>query len=93
MSDPFPHGSPDAVQRAVEAVSQQQEGVGSGQRYSKDEANYRPAGSSGTNCGECKHFNQAGSCELVAGNIDPTYVSDYFEAAGTGLVDLITQGG
>lgn len=91
---PFPHSSPDEIQRAVEAISQQSEGVGSGQRYSKDEANYRPAGSSSTNCNECKHFQKAGSCELVAGTIQPDHVSDYFEPLGTGLMDLITgQGG
>lgn len=91
MSDAiFPHGSPDDLQRAVEGVSQDPM-VGSGQRYSKDEANYRDAGSSSTNCGECKHFQQAGSCELVSGSIDEQHVSDYFEPYGGGLVDLITQ--
>lgn len=90
MSEVFPHGSPDAIQRAVQETVQQSEGVGSGQRYSKDEANYRPAGSSSTNCNECVHFQQAGSCELVAGKIEEDHVSDYFEPRGAGLVDLIT---
>lgn len=91
MAGEFPHSSPDAIARAVQAEVGSEQGVGSGQRYSKDEANYRPAGSSGTNCGQCKHFNQAGSCEIVSGQIQPDHVSDYFEPQGTGLVDLITQ--
>jgi len=91
MSEVFPHGSPDDIARAVQAASESGVGVGSGQRYSKDEANYRPAGSSSTNCGECKHFQQAGSCELVSGMIAEDHVSDYFEPLGSGLVDLITQ--
>lgn len=90
MSDVFPHGSPDDIARAVQGQVESAQGVGSGQRYSKDEANYRPAGSSSTNCNECVHFQQAGSCELVSGTIDPGYVSDYFEPRGAGLVDLIT---
>ena len=91
MSEVFPHGSPDDIARAVQAAAESGQGVGSGQRYSKDEANYRPAGSSSTNCGECKHFQQAGSCELVSGMIAEDHVSDYFEPLGSGLVDLITQ--
>lgn len=90
MAGDFPHQSPDAIARAVQAEVEGEQGVGSGQRASKDEANYRPAGSSSTNCNECIHFQQAGSCEIVSGTIDPTYVSDFFEPRGTGLVDLIT---
>lgn len=89
MAGEFPHSSPDAIARAVQAEVESTQGVGSGQRFSKDEANYRPAGGSSTNCGQCKHFNQAGSCEIVSGSISPDHVSDYFEPQGTGLVDLI----
>jgi len=89
----FPHASPDAIQRAV--AGQQNEGVTPDTKYSKDEVNYRPAGSSSTTCFDCAHFRRSkgsgnGTCELVNGSIRPDFVCDEFEAGGTGLVDLIT---
>lgn len=67
-------------------------------KYSKDEVNYRPAGSSSTNCEGCAHFawnrgsRGQGNCDLVAGVVRPDYVCDEYESQGTGLVDLITGG-
>jgi len=89
----FPHASPDTLQREVAAVSDDTE---PDVKYSKDEAGYRPAGSSNTRCERCKYFSRAkggggsGSCKVVAGSIRPNYVCDEYKSGGTGLTDLIT---
>jgi 8-oxo-dGTP pyrophosphatase MutT (NUDIX family) len=47
-------------------------------QISQDDANYRPADSEQM-CGSCCYFDSmSGSCELVAGSIDPNYVCDFF---------------
>lgn len=91
----FPHSSPDSLQRSVQGA--EDEGVTPDTKYSKDEVNYRPAGSSSTTCEGCKHFawskgsQGAGNCQLVNGLIKPDYVCDEYESGGSGLIDLITQ--
>lgn len=42
------------------------------------EVNYRPAEGPEMSCSTCAHFDGAGSCEVVAGEIDPRGVSDAF---------------
>lgn len=90
----FPHSSPDQYQRAVSGLNDS--GVTPDTKYTKDEVNYRPAGSSSTRCEGCKHFawskgsQGTGNCELVSGLIKPDHVSDKYEPSGGGLVDLIT---
>jgi hypothetical protein len=99
MSAPeFPHASPDTLQREVAAASDKAD---AGDRspdvkYSKDEVNYRDAGSSSTKCRGCKYFswlkggNSTGSCKLVAGRISPDAVCDKYRGGSGGLKDLIT---
>lgn len=92
---PFPHSSPDQYQRAVQSAASD-EGVTPDTKYSKDEVNYRPAGSSSTRCDGCANFawskgsQGVGNCRLVAGLIKPDYICDEYEAGGSGLMDLIT---
>lgn len=45
-------------------------------KVTKSEAHYRP--SDGEFCRDCRHFSNS-SCALVAGKIQPLYVSDYYE--------------
>lgn len=50
----------------------------------KGDVAYRPAEDARANCGVCKHYLAdpgalAGTCELVAGRIEPQMVSDLFE--------------
>ena len=99
MAGEFPHSSPDELQRAVQNVVAEQSGVTPDTKYSKDEVNYRPAGSSSTNCQGCSNFawakgsQGAGSCRIVAGMIRGDYVCDQYQGGGTGLMDLITGTG
>ena len=91
---PFPHSSPDDLQRAAAAAGGD-EGVTPDTKYSKVEVNYRDAGSSNTRCEECRHFRYGGqrgkgSCDLVNGSIDAGYVCDEFEGGGSSLMDLVT---
>lgn len=91
---PFPHSSPDNLQRAAAAAGAD-EGVTPDTKYTKSEVNYRDAGSSNTRCEKCRHFRFGGqrgkgSCEIVNGAIDATYVCDQFEAGGSSLMDLVT---
>jgi hypothetical protein len=92
----FPHSSPDSIQRqtAKAADAASEGGVTADTKLGKAEVNYRPAGSSNTRCERCKHFSWSGqgtgNCRLVAGRIDPSYVSDKFQSGGTGLIDLVT---
>ena len=60
-----------------------------GTKYTKPEVNYRPAGSSDTNCGNCGHYEGDGICALVAGLIDPGGVSDLYTPRRESLVDLV----
>jgi hypothetical protein len=95
----FPHSSPDILQQGVQSASGAEEdaGVTPDTKYGKEEVNYRPAGSSNTRCERCKHFawssggRGTGTCRLVAGTIQPDYVSDKFQSGGGGLRDLITN--
>jgi hypothetical protein len=95
--DEFPHSSPDILQRAVQAASGQMQDAGTtaDTKLSKDEVNYRPAGSSNTRCERCVHFSWnkgstgQGSCRIVAGLIKGDYVCDRFQSGGAGLTDLI----
>lgn len=43
---------------------------GAGQKAAKTEVDYS-AGKPGERCGDCVHFNEGGSCDLVAGQISP----------------------
>lgn len=85
-STQFPHSSPDTIQRDVAGV---REGVDNANKYSKVEANYRPAGSSKTRCGACKFYQGAGICSQVEGDISPDGVSDIFQPRGKSLRDLV----
>jgi hypothetical protein len=91
---PFPHSSPDELQRAAGAV--EQEGVTSDTKYAKTDVNYRDAGSSNTRCEKCRHFRWSGgqrgkgTCRLVNGSIDAGFVCDEFETGGNSLMDLVT---
>lgn len=94
MSMPeFPHSSPDTIQRSVANTSDESN---PDVKYSKDEVNYRPAGSSNTRCERCSNFSRAkggggsGSCKEVAGSVSPKYVCDEYESGGSSLTDLIT---
>lgn len=92
----FPHSSPDAIQRDVQSrrAESGDEGVTADTRLGKAEVNYRPAGSSNTRCERCANFSWMssgrGACRIVAGTIDPGYVSDKFTSGGGGLTDLVT---
>lgn len=89
----FPHASPDTLQREVAGVRDDSE---PDVKHSKDEVNYRPAGSSNTRCERCSNFRRSrggggsGSCSEVAGSVRPNFVCDEYESGGTGLTDLIT---
>lgn len=87
----FPHSSPDQLQRMAGAGEPE---PSPDVKKTKSEVNYRDAGSSNTRCEKCKHFRWAdggnGSCAVVAGRIDPGFVSDAFETRGSSLMDLIT---
>lgn len=50
---------------------------------SKEQANYRPGGLV-RNCRSCAHMNGDGSCEVVAGKVDPTYTSDLYRSKNSG---------
>ena len=54
-----------------------------GHKTSKSDANYRPSDSETESCSMCVHFDGQGSCEVVAGNIKPDYVSDHFSPKDT----------
>jgi hypothetical protein len=93
----FPHSSPDQMQQdtAAAAKAAQAGGTSPDVKYSKDEVNYRPAGSSNTRCERCAHFSYSpgargtGTCEIVAGMIQAKYVCDKFTSSGGSLTDLI----
>lgn len=48
------------------------------------DVNYRAATNPEQSCGDCVHFDEQGSCELVAGNIDPMATCDLFAPEGPG---------
>lgn len=86
MGYQFPQGEatqpmpPEALPEGVE---------GSGVKLEKDEVNYRPSGSSQTNCGSCAHYLGDGVCELVAGTVSISGVSDAWKPRNPkGLMDL-----
>jgi len=65
-------------------------------KQTKDAVDYRPAGSSQTNCKNCQFFVQAGvgaagSCKLVDGPISPDWVCNLFQpwSPKPSLQDLI----
>jgi hypothetical protein len=47
----------------------------------QSEVNYREAEDPAMACGACLHFDGAGVCDVVEGDIDPAAVSDLFEPA------------
>lgn len=61
-----------------------------GVKQTKEEANYRPAGSSETNCGNCAHYMGDGVCEVVAGLVSSAGVSDNYTPRTQSLQDLVT---
>jgi hypothetical protein len=77
----FPHSSPVAPPGPEEGEP--------GIKASKDEVNYRPAGSSETNCGSCAHYQGDGICEVVDGTVSVNGVSDAWEPRGQSMVDLV----
>ena len=91
----FPHSSPDELSNQ-ETRSRDIAGE-PGVKYSKEDANYRNAGSSDTYCGNCAHYTSSafggGVCDIVEGDISPGGVSDFWEAnreeAQASLGDLI----
>ena len=93
--DEFPHSSPDSIQRATQAASGDQ-GVTADTKYSKDQVNYRDAGSSNTRCEKCSNFRWSGgargkgTCRIVNGSIDAGAVCDEFSRGSSSLTDLIT---
>lgn len=88
MADQFqyPHSSPVGPEEPEEGFE------GSGVKASKEEVNFRPAGSSETNCGSCGHYLGDGLCEVVSGTVSTEGVSDLWEPRAEGLADLVTGG-
>lgn len=94
----FPHSSPDELQRAVQQVAGQEQDAGAtgDTKFTKDEVNYRDAGSSNTRCERCANYSWAkggggtGTCRVVLGLIKPGAVCDRFTPGGTTVRDLIT---
>lgn len=92
--DEFPHSSPDTLQSMI--MGAEEEGVTSDTKFTKDEVNYRDAGSSNTRCEKCSNFRWGGgergtgSCRIVMGRIEAGAVCDEYEGGGGGLTDLIT---
>ncbi len=88
----FPHGSESSPDAPTQSLSEDIAGRDA-QKYTKDEANYRPSGSSSTRCGNCAHYTSSafagGVCDVVAGDILPDGVSDLWEPAPESLGDLI----
>lgn len=79
----FPHSEPEGPPAPSEGYE------GTGVKLSKEEVNYRPAGSSETNCGSCAHYLGDGICEIVSGTVSTKGVSDQWEAKGSkGLLSL-----
>jgi hypothetical protein len=78
----FPHSAPEAP-----AGPEEDQGV----KITKEEANYRPAGSAETNCGSCGHYLGDGICDVVAGSVSTDGVSDEYIPRAGGLQDLVTS--
>ncbi len=87
----FPHSSPDTLQREVQDVTQTQDVQA---KYTKAEANYRPAGSSQTACWSCRFFQpgRPASCARVAGPIERSAVCDLWQRSQY-LKDLVAAPG
>ena len=82
----FAHSSPDALQAADAGTNVRD--VAS--KLSKTDANYRPAGSSTTNCGTCANYQGSGICNAVEGVVSTNGVSDVWTPRkASGLVDLV----
>lgn len=77
----FPHSSP--------MPPSEPESDTEGVKMTKDQVNYRPAGSSSTNCGSCGHYLGDGICEVVAGTVSTDAVSDEYIPRAGGLQDLV----
>lgn len=56
------------------------------QKATKAEANYREAGGS-ERCGACEHFDGAGGCSVVAGQISASDTCDYFEQGDSPMTE------
>jgi hypothetical protein len=84
MSYQFPQGE----YSSPEAPPEPQEGE-PGVKATKDEVNYRPAGSAESNCGSCAHYLGDGVCEVVAGTVSTRGVSDAWEPRGKSMTDLV----
>lgn len=94
----FPHSSPDTLARdtSQNAPDKQVPAL----KASKEQANYRAAGSSSTNCGTCANYmpgvsgtGGGGTCKVVAGLVSPGGVSDLWIKRGPGVSDLISAPG
>ena len=79
----FPHSSPADLQDQPAPAGQQ------AQQLTKEEVNYRAAGGSETNCGNCAHYLGDGVCEIVAGKVGTAGVSDAYEPRSRTMMDLI----
>lgn len=51
-----------------------------GTKTSKADANYRIADTPDESCGTCNHFDGSGGCDVVAGHINPSHVSDHYSS-------------
>jgi len=77
----FPHSEPDSLQRETTEPN--------ANKLSKEEVNYRLAGSSDTRCSNCEHYMGDNTCAVVGGVINPDGVSDAWTPQKRGLQDLV----
>ena len=107
MTPAFPQGAdtaPDVIEQQDRAVQAEQQ---AGQKYTKAEANYRPAGKSPSRCVFCANYQPGypSTCKVVEGPIQAGGVSDFYKpankpdsspqnpAAGESITDLVGPGG
>lgn len=53
-------------------------------KQAKADVNYGPSDSDTESCETCAHFDGSGGCAVVAGRINPSYVSDLYTPADSG---------
>ena len=83
MTPAFPQGAdtaPDVIEQQDRAVQAEQQ---AGQKYTKAEANYRPAGKSPSRCVFCANYQPANKPDSSPQN----------PAAGESITDLVGPGG
>jgi len=86
MGPVIPGSHPHSEETPIEAQDvAAQASEGAGDKYTKDEVNYRPAGKSSTRCVFCKNYQPGygtNSCSRVEGPIKPGDVCDLYSPAG-----------